>query len=44
VTTPDPGEYRARQRARAKVMALILGGLAILFFFLTLAKIGQPGV
>lgn len=40
----DPDEYRNRQRSRAKVMAWILGGLAVLFFFLTLAKIGQPGV
>jgi hypothetical protein len=41
--TPND-EYRARQRARAKVMALVLGGLAVLLFFLTLAKISQPGV
>jgi hypothetical protein len=41
----EPGdEYRARQRARSVVMALVLGGLAVLFFFITLAKIGQPGV
>lgn len=40
----DPAEYRARQRSRAKVMAWLLGGLAVLFFFLTLAKIAQPGV
>lgn len=27
-----------RQRARAKVMAFILAGFAILFFFITIAK------
>jgi hypothetical protein len=27
-----------RQRARARVMALVLGGLAILFFAITIAK------
>ena len=33
-----------RQRARAKVMALVLGALAILFFFITIAKlnVGHP--
>lgn len=40
----DPNDYRGRQRSRAIVMAWILGGLAVLFFFLTIAKIGQPGV
>ena len=41
----DPSdEYRARQRSRAKVMAFLLGAVVILLFFLTLAKIGQPGV
>lgn len=40
----DPVEYRARQRARARVMAWLLGGLAVLFFFITLAKIAQPGI
>ena len=27
-----------RQRARARVMALVLGALVILFFFITIAK------
>lgn len=30
---------RARQRARARVMALLLGGLVVLLFFITIAKI-----
>jgi hypothetical protein len=32
-------EVRARQRSRALVTALILGALAVLFFFVTIAKI-----
>jgi hypothetical protein len=39
--TPEPfdeAEYRRRQRARANLMALLLGGLAVLFFFITIAK------
>lgn len=28
-----------RQRARAKVMALVLGGFVVLFFFITIAKL-----
>lgn len=32
-------EIRARQRSRARVMALILAALAVLFFFVTIAKI-----
>ncbi len=34
----DEVEYRRRQRVRANMMALLLGGLAILFFFITIAK------
>jgi len=30
---------RARQKSRSLVMALILGGLAVLFFAITIAKI-----
>lgn len=30
---------RARQRARARVMALLLGGFCILMFAITIAKI-----
>ena len=32
-------EIKERQRARARVTALILGAFAILFFFVTIAKI-----
>lgn len=35
----DEAEYRRRQKSRALVTGLILGGLALLFFFITLAKI-----
>lgn len=34
----DEAEYRRRQRSRANLMAWILGGLAILFFAITIAK------
>lgn len=40
MTNPDrQDEIRARQRSRALVTALILGALAVLFFFVTIAKI-----
>lgn len=40
MTDPErQDEVRARQRSRARVTALILGGFAILFFFVTIAKI-----
>ena len=32
-------EIRQRQRSRALITALILGALAVLFFFVTIAKI-----
>ena len=34
----DEAEYRRRQRSRANLMAWILGGLAVLFFLITIAK------
>lgn len=34
----DEVEYRRRQRGRANMMAWMLGALAILFFFITIAK------
>lgn len=37
----DLEEYYRRQRARSRVLGLILGGLALLFFFITIAKIGN---
>ena len=35
----DEAEYRRRQRSRANLMAVLLIGLAVLFFFITIAKI-----
>lgn len=35
---PGLEEYYRRQRARSKVLGLLLGGLALLFFFITIAK------
>jgi hypothetical protein len=41
VTGPgDDDAFRARQKSRALVMALILGGLVVLFYFITIAKMG----
>ena len=38
--TPDEEKaIRAKQKSRSLVMALILGGLAVLFFAITIAKI-----
>lgn len=34
----DETEYRRRQRSRANMMAWLLGALAVLFFFITVAK------
>ncbi len=39
--TPDDDLIRRRQRGRALVMALLLGGLAVLVFFITLTRIQQ---
>ncbi len=36
---PDE-EYRRRQRARNIVVGLILGGFALLFFLITIARMG----
>ena len=36
----DQDQVRARQKSRALVTGLLLGFLAILFFAITLAKIG----
>lgn len=41
MTEPELELIRARQRARAKIMALLLGAFAVLLFFITLAKTGQ---
>ena len=37
---PDD-EYRRRQRARNRVVGLALVGLAVLFFAITLARLGS---
>ena len=34
---------RSRQRARARIMAWLLGAFVVLLFFITLAKIGMGG-
>lgn len=39
--SPDLEEYRRRQRARSMVLGLVLGGLAVLFFFITIAKMNH---
>jgi len=36
---PDRAEFDRRRRSRALVTALILGGMAVLFYFITIAKI-----
>lgn len=36
---PDEELIRARQRSRSVAMALLLAGLVILFFLITIAKI-----
>ena len=38
--TDQEAERRRIQKGRNRAMALILGGLAILFFFVTMAKFG----
>jgi hypothetical protein len=43
--TPDDEELiRARQRSRARVTAILLGALVVLFFLISIAKIrsGTP--
>ncbi len=38
--SPDHEELiRSRQRGRARVMAVLLGGFALLVFFITIAKL-----
>ena len=36
----DEAEYRRRQKQRSRLTGLLLGALALLFFFITIAKIG----
>ena len=40
MTREEEELIRKRQRSRALVTALILGGLAVLFFAITIVKIG----
>ena len=39
MTPQEEEQYRARQRSRARVMALLLGAFVILMFAITIAKI-----
>ena len=39
-TPPDLAEYRARQRGRNRALGLVLAFFAVLFFVITLVKIG----
>lgn len=39
----DEDEIRARQRSRSMVLGVILGGLVILFYGISIAKIGMGG-
>ncbi len=40
LTPQEQAEYQARQKSRAKVMAIILVGLCVLFYAITIVKIG----
>lgn len=40
VPEPDVQLIRRRQRARARIMAWLLGAFVVLMFFITLAKTG----
>ena len=40
---PDQQAWRERQRSRNRVLGLILGGLALLFFAITIVKLGAQG-
>ena len=41
MVTPEDEVIRKRQRERARIMALLLGGFVILLFFITIAKTGM---
>ena len=41
MTLPDQDEIRRRQKARAIVMALLLGGFVILVYAITIARMGS---
>ena len=39
MTPQDLDQYRARQKSRARVLAILLGGFCVLMFAITIAKI-----
>ena len=39
--SPEDEVIRKRQRDRARIMALLLGGFVVLMFFITIAKTGM---
>jgi hypothetical protein len=41
VVNVDQDVIRKRQRDRARIMALLLGGFVVLLFFITIAKTGM---
>jgi hypothetical protein len=41
VVSPEDEVIRKRQRDRARIMALLLGGFVVLMFFITMAKTGM---
>jgi hypothetical protein len=41
VVNVDQDVVRKRQRDRARIMALLLGGFVVLLFFITIAKTGM---
>ena len=41
MTEPETEVIRNRQRARARIMALLLGAFVVLLFFITIAKTGM---
>ena len=43
MTAPDEQEIRRRQRARALIMALLLGGFVLLVYLITIAKMSVHG-
>lgn len=40
MSAEEQREYQARQKSRSIIMGLILAGLCLLFFLITLVKIG----
>lgn len=40
MTAAETEAWRARQKSRNRIMGLVMGGLAILFFAITIVKLG----